>query len=120
MATRTPLRSSEPIGEIRGSASAQPNPGAMEDAMSTRRFWSAFAAGAAAGASAATATVLTWKMVGRVRGNGRILRFEKSIQIGRSVDEVFSAWSNLENLPQFIDFIRSVERRGNRTHWVMN
>jgi len=87
--------------------------------MASRRFWNGFLAGTAAGAGAAAASVLGWKLAGRARA-GRILRIERSLQIGRGVDEVFRAWSDLESLPQRVDFIESVERRGNRSHWVMN
>ena len=87
--------------------------------MASRRFWNGFLAGTAAGAGAAAASMLGWKLAGRARG-GRILRIERSLQIGRDVDEVFSAWSELESLPQRVNFIESIERHGKRSHWVMN
>ena len=87
--------------------------------MATRRFWNGFLAGTAAGAGAAAASVLGWKLIGRAR-NGRVLRFERSIQIGRPSNEVFRAWSDLEALPDRVNFISSVERHGNLTHWVAN
>jgi uncharacterized membrane protein len=76
-------------------------------------------AGTAAGAGAVAASVLTWKLT-RGGSDRRILRIERSLQIGRGVDDVFRAWSELESLPQRVDFIESVERRGNRSHWVLN
>lgn len=87
--------------------------------MATRRFWNGFLAGTAAGAGAAAASVLGWKMIGRAR-QGRILRFERSLQIGRPLEEVFRAWSDLESLPERVEFIQSVEQHGNLTHWVAN
>jgi uncharacterized membrane protein len=87
--------------------------------MATRRFWNGFLAGTAVGAGAAAASVLGWKVVSG-KGQRRVLRIERSLQIGRGVDEVFRAWSNLESLPEHVDFIESVERRGNHSHWVAN
>lgn len=87
--------------------------------MARRRFWNGFLAGSAAGAGAAAASVLGWKLIGKAR-HGRILRVERSLQIGRPVDEVFRAWSDLESLPQRVDFLESVEARGNRSHWIAN
>jgi uncharacterized membrane protein len=87
--------------------------------MATRRFWNGFLAGTAAGAGAAAASILGWKLVGKAR-DGRVLRFERSLQIGRGVEEVFRAWSDLESLPQHVNFIDSVERHGDLSHWVAN
>jgi uncharacterized membrane protein len=42
---------------------------------------------------------------------------EKALQIGRPVEEVFSAWTNLEGLPQMSECIREVRRDGNRSRW---
>jgi uncharacterized membrane protein len=86
--------------------------------MASTRFWKGFATGAAAGAAGAIGSMLAWKAIGRVR-NGRVLRFEKSLQIGRPVSEVFRAWSTLEDLPRHVDFIESVAVSGRRSHWVM-
>jgi len=44
----------------------------------------------------------------------------KSIIVGASVKEVFEAWSNFEEFPQFMKNIRSVEKRADgSTHWTM-
>lgn len=86
--------------------------------MATRRFWNGFWAGTAAGASAAAVSMLGWRLVGKDRQ--RILRIERSLQIGRGVDEVFRAWADLPSLPQRVDFIESVELRGDHSHWVAN
>jgi uncharacterized membrane protein len=87
--------------------------------MASRNFWRGFTAGAVSGAAAGAASLIAWKLVGRVR-NGRILRFEKSVQIGRPVGEVYEAWTRLDQLPRFVDFIESVEPRGERSHWTVN
>lgn len=87
--------------------------------MASRRFWNGFLAGTAAGAGATAASIIGWKLAGRAR-SGRILRIERSLQIGRGVDEVFRAWCDLESLPQRVNFIESVERRGSKSHWVLN
>jgi len=83
-----------------------------------RTNWSSFAAGAAAGAGAGIgAFLLINQLVGSRRS--RVIRLEKSIQIGRPVSEVFSTWANLESLPQISDYIQSIRRYGNRSHWVV-
>jgi uncharacterized membrane protein len=83
------------------------------------RKWTSFAAGAVAGAAAATGAVVLWRFVTRVR-DGRILRIEKSLQIGRPVEEVFQAWSDLARLPQYVDFIRSVRCDGPLSEWTID
>ncbi len=45
----------------------------------------------------------------------RIVRLEKSLQIGRPLAEVFDAWFTL--LPQSSPMIEAVRREGNRSHW---
>lgn len=87
--------------------------------MTRENFWSGFAAGAAFGALAGVGAVLAFK-----RGSGdvedHVIRLEKSINIGCPVETVFAAWSNFERLPQYIDFVRRVERNGNHTRWLVN
>src|ERR1051325_3142399 len=84
--------------------------------MTRNNFWTGFAAGVAAGAVAGIAGVLAFK--GRMTDvDGRIIRLEKSINIGRSVSEVFAAWSDFERLPRSISFVESVQRSGDRCHW---
>jgi len=87
--------------------------------MARRHYWNGFAAGAAAGAGAGIGVMLAWKGLSRVRA-GRVVRLEKSLQIGRAPEQVFRTWADLESLPRYVDFIESVERRGNYTHWVVN
>ncbi|HVU47804.1 MAG TPA: hypothetical protein VHD85_16855, partial [Terracidiphilus sp.] len=50
------------------------------------------------GAAGATAILLP-QLMGRA-GRSRIIRLEKSIQIGRPVQEVFEAWTDWERLPR--------------------
>lgn len=47
------------------------------------------------------------------------VRVEKSVTIDKSPDELYQFWHNLENLPQFMKHLESVEITGeNRSHWV--
>jgi len=78
------------------------------------KFWSGFAAGA----GSAAAALLAWNALSSAR-NSRVLRLERSLQIGKPVAEVFDAWTNLEQLPAFSDTIRQVESYGTRSHWVV-
>ncbi len=82
----------------------------------TKRFWRGFAVGAAAGAGSGIGAYLAISSLlgGRQR---HIVRLEKSLQIGRSVPEVFEAWASLERLPQISDFVQDIRRQGNRSHW---
>ena len=56
------------------------------------------------------------KIVGKA-GSSRIIRLEKSIQVGRSVEEVFQAWTDWERLPRVSGNIADIRHYGNRTHW---
>ncbi|HZU23186.1 MAG TPA: SRPBCC family protein [Terriglobales bacterium] len=85
----------------------------------SKKFWSGFTAGAVAGAGAAGASLLAWRVFGRTK-NGRIIRLEKSIQIGRPVSEVFHAWSRLEDLPSRTGLVQEVRSEGDHSRWVMN
>ncbi len=87
--------------------------------MASRRFWRGFTAGAVSGAAAGAVSLAAWRLAGHMR-NGRVLRLEKSLQIGQPVSEVFETWARLEQLPQFIDFIESIEVHGKRSHWAVN
>lgn len=47
------------------------------------------------------------------------IRVEKSITINKSAAELYQFWRNLENLPQFMEHLVSVQRLDNvRSHWV--
>lgn len=87
--------------------------------MARENFWAGFAAGAAVGVLAGAGTVLALTR-GSGDGDNRILRLEKSVNIGRPVETVFAAWSNVERLPQFIDFVKRVERFGTQSRWMVN
>jgi len=75
-------------------------------------FWRGFAMGAVAG----TGAVLLPQLVGRA-GASRIIRLEKSIQVGRPVEEVFEAWTDWERLPRVTENIADIRQHGDRTHW---
>jgi len=80
--------------------------------MPTVGFWKGFAAGVAAG----TGAVLLPQFVGRA-GASRIVRLEKSIQIGRPADEVYAAWTDWERLPRATENIADIRHYGDRSHW---
>ena len=82
-------------------------------------FWSGFVAGTALGAAAGIGGVLAFRHFSSGI-DGRILRLEKSINIGRDVREVFTAWADFERLPQYIEFIEKIERLGNELRWRVN
>ncbi len=83
-----------------------------------RRFWRGFATGAAAGAGAGIGIFLLITRIGRRKQ--RIVRLEKSLQIGRPVHEVFEAWVNFERLPNLSDSIQTIRREGDRSHWKVH
>jgi uncharacterized membrane protein len=88
-------------------------------AFTRENFWSGFVAGAAVGALAGVAGVLS----ARRRStdiDSHVVRLEKSVNIGRPVQGVFAAWSSFERLPQWISFVRRVERYGTHTRWLVN
>lgn len=87
--------------------------------MRQENFWSGFAAGVTIGTLAGVGGVLAFRRFSSST-DGRILRLEKSINIGRPVAAVFGAWSNFERLPQTVDFIEKVERSGTRSRWWIN
>lgn len=81
-------------------------------------FWHGFGWGALVGATAGSAGFLVASGRGSSYDN-RILRLESSIQIGRPMEEVFGAWSRLEELPHRISALRSVDASGGSTRWTM-
>jgi uncharacterized membrane protein len=87
--------------------------------MTRQDFWSGFVAGAAVGALAGIGGVLAARRRTASDVDGRVLRLEKSVNIGRPVQSVFAAWSNFERLPQWISFVRRVERYGTQTRWLV-
>jgi uncharacterized membrane protein len=93
--------------------------GKVMSGFTRENFWSGFAAGAALGALAG----ITGVLVARRRSmdiDSHVIRLEKSVNIGRPVQSVFAAWSSFERLPQWINFVRRVERYGTHTRWLVN
>lgn len=81
--------------------------------MKQRHFWAGVAVGAATAAGGAWALGL----LGR-GGNSRIIRLEKSVQIGRPVEDVFETWCDLEALPRYTNLLRKIRRSGDRSFWI--
>lgn len=45
---------------------------------------------------------------------------DKSIDIDAPLDRVFTAWTNFENFPNFMENVKEVRRTGpDQTHWVV-
>jgi uncharacterized membrane protein len=86
--------------------------------MARRRFWKGFAVGAASGVGTAVGILMLVNLAGRSR-HDRVVRLQKTLQIGRPVDQVFDAWARLERLPQWSSIVQSVRREGDRSHWVI-
>ncbi len=82
-----------------------------------RRYWRGFAAGAATGAGLTFGSVALAGAL--IRGKSRIVRLEKSLQIGRPVAEVFERWANVDRLPEWSDCVEEVFSNGNCSHWVV-
>ena len=79
-----------------------------------RGFWKGVGIGAAAGVGSLAVVNLA------VRAHRPVVRLEKSIQIGRPVEEVFKAWNDFERLSRVVDIIEEVRQQGNRSHWEIN
>lgn len=75
-----------------------------------------FAAGVITGSAATLGALGAFNLLARLR-HSRVVRLEKSLQIGRSVEEVFRAWVDLERLPQLSPVIQQITRHGDRSHW---
>jgi uncharacterized membrane protein len=84
--------------------------------MAETDYWRGLAAGAMIGAGAATGALLFTNIWGRA-GQSRILRLEKSIQIGRPIEDVFNAWRELETLPAMSDRVLEIRSHADRSHW---
>ena len=87
--------------------------------MAREKFWPGFVAGIAAGALAGVGGALAFKRRSS-DADRRVVRLEKSVNVGRPVEAVFAAWSNFERLPQCIGFVRRVERFGTQSRWLVN
>ncbi len=81
-------------------------------------FWSGFAGGALVGAAAGIGAWIALSTRG-TSYNSRILRLERSVQIGRPVEEVFAAWSDFEQLPRWIDILQRVEASNQHSRWLV-
>lgn len=82
--------------------------------MESDSFWSGFAVGAFAGIAAFLVAS------GRASSyDKRILRLERSIQIGRPLEECFAEWSRFEDLAQKISAVRRVDVSGEHSNWVL-
>ena len=84
--------------------------------MARQRFWSGFAVGTAVGAVAGMGSWLVSRKLGRNQ-YGKIMRLEKSVQVGRPVEQVFAAWEDLESLPGYVPMVESIRVNGKRSHW---
>jgi uncharacterized membrane protein len=77
--------------------------------------WKGFAAGALLGTGATLAAVY---FANRRSGfDSHIIRLEDTLQIGRNVEDVYRAWTNLEELPRHIEYINDVRVNGDTSHW---
>jgi uncharacterized membrane protein len=83
------------------------------------KFWAGFAAGAATGAVAGVGAVLAFRRYAS-ESDRRVVRLEKSVNVGRPVHRVFAAWQELEQLPGWIGFIKRVQRHGTHSRWLVN
>lgn len=81
------------------------------------KHWRGFAAGAAAGAGVSFGSVALVNALFRRR---RIIRLEKSIQIGRPQPEVFRAWAEMDRLPRWSSCVEEIRSQGERSHWKVN
>lgn len=87
---------------------------------SLRGILTAIAGGSLAYHGATADRSLTDK-VGDAVGINKALKVEKTVTIDRPVEELYSYWHNLENLPTFMKHVKSVTMLdGRRSHWVAN
>jgi uncharacterized membrane protein len=77
-------------------------------------FWRGFAAGA----GGTLAGLIAANMIGNAR-RSRIVRIEKSLQVGRPVPQVFRTWASLEWLQRASPLIVDIHANGKRSHWTM-
>lgn len=80
-----------------------------------KRYWRGFATGAATGAGLTFGSMALASALGR--RHKRIVRLEKSIQIGRPVEEVFQRWATVDRLPEWSDCVEEVFSNGDYSHW---
>lgn len=81
--------------------------------MNQRSFWTGFATGAGAFAGSWAAMQFA-----RRGGMSRIVRLEKSVQVGAPLEDVFDSWANFRLIPQHVSsMVKEVRVFGTRTHW---
>lgn len=78
-------------------------------------FWSGFGLGTIVGAAAGLAACFTISRASSY--DSHILRLERSVQIGRPVEEVFALWSQLEQLPSRLSLVKNVDVSGQHSDW---
>ncbi|MFP5213171.1 MAG: SRPBCC family protein [Acidobacteriota bacterium] len=62
---------------------------------------------------------LTAKSLGIFK-SARSVKVERTVTIEKTPEELYRFWSNLENLPRFMDHIESLEKIDDkRSHWVV-
>lgn len=86
--------------------------------MAREGFWAGLGVGTLTGVAAGFAAFALASARGSEHDT-RILRLERSIQIGRSAEEVFAAWSRFEDLPDKIASIGSVHVNGAHSSWTV-
>ncbi len=84
--------------------------------MSQKPFWS----GVAVGSGAILGAMVLANMRAE-RSHSRVIRIERSVQIGADVEAVFRAWSHFDRIPQFCRYISYVRNTGvDRSEWTAN
>jgi len=78
-------------------------------------FWSGFGVGTIVGAAAGLTACFAISRASSY--DARVLRLEKSVQIGRPVEDVFALWSDLERLPQHLSIVKKIDVRGQHSDW---
>jgi len=49
------------------------------------------------------------------------IHVHKAVTVNRPIEEVYDYWQNLDNLPNFMHHVQSVQRQGqSHSHWVVN
>jgi uncharacterized membrane protein len=96
-------------------------PGSADDDYATyylrpNRYWHGFTVGAALGGLAVAAGYMIANSASNSR-DSRIIRLEDSVQIGRRVEDVFAAWSDLGRLPLWLKMVNNVRVNGRHSFW---
>lgn len=84
--------------------------------MARNDFRNGFFSGLGSGVAIGAGVVLAVQAF-RPGRSSRVLRIEKSIDIGAPVSEVFGAWADLERLPQRVPLVHNITRTGDRFRW---